>query len=151
MVVDQMAPRQLVEGLDVRVGVDVQDIDDVSQSIQAHGGRYLRKLFTEQEIESSGGPAAPAEVLAPGLAARFAAKEAVFKLLHLSTTVPDWADVEIRRAGAGWPEVCLHGTAARLADEQQFVALSVSMSHGGGVGLASVVGIRWAGATQPRA
>ncbi|MEO9198838.1 MAG: hypothetical protein ABI206_08810, partial [Antricoccus sp.] len=56
---------------DIRVGTDIQAIDEIEQSIRAHGARYLTRLFTKHEIDSCGGLTAAPEILAPGLTARF--------------------------------------------------------------------------------
>ena len=39
----------------VRVGIDLVDIDDVRESLRTHGDRYLRRIYTEREIEDSRG------------------------------------------------------------------------------------------------
>ncbi len=137
--------------LDVRVGTDVESIADVAEAIQLHGDRYLNKLFTDHEVDSCGGSSGTAEVLAPGLTARFAAKEAVLKVLQPSSLVPQWRDIEIQRTPGGWPEITLAGAAEELAHRAQFVSLSLSMSHGGGVGMATVVGLRYGRAILPQA
>lgn len=58
-----------------RTGCDLQRVDDVSDAIRDFGARYLDRVYTpaEQASYAAGGPAS--------LAARFAAKEAVLKLI----------------------------------------------------------------------
>ena len=58
-----------------RTGCDLQRIDDVTDAIRDFGARYLDRVYTpvEQDAYRTGG--------APSLAARFAAKEAVLKLI----------------------------------------------------------------------
>jgi holo-[acyl-carrier protein] synthase len=127
---------------DICVGTDIESIDDVRETVERHGARYLRRLFTDHEIESCGGLDANPITSAPGLAARFAAKEATIKLLGPTTTVPRWKDIEVRRAPSGQVDLHLTGTAAELARHRGIVSHDVSLSHGAGVGLATVIGLR---------
>jgi hypothetical protein len=62
-----------IDGHRVRVGCDVLAIQDVADSVATFGDRYLRKVFTSGEIDDCQGH------YFHGLAARFAAKEAVIK------------------------------------------------------------------------
>ncbi|MHB8379003.1 MAG: holo-ACP synthase [Acidimicrobiales bacterium] len=128
--------------MSILVGVDVQSIGEVEASIREFGTRYTRRLFTDDEIASCGdGPAA-----ASSLAGRFAAKEAVLKILDLHEIVPRWKSIEVRRLRGGRPEVILHGEAAEIAKSQGIAEISLSISHGGGVASATVI----AQATQRR-
>jgi holo-[acyl-carrier protein] synthase len=119
----------------ILVGIDVQPIDEVEASIKEFGARYTHRLFTDDEIASCGeGPAA-----ASSLAGRFAAKEAVLKILDLNEIVPRWRSIEVRRSTCGRPEVALHGEAAKLAHSQGILEISLSISHGGGIASAIVI------------
>jgi holo-[acyl-carrier protein] synthase len=128
--------------MQIRVGTDVQSIDDVRASIQEYGARYVSRLFTTHEIECCGGIDARA---AGSYAARFAAKEAVIKLLQPRDVVPGWRSIEIRRLPGGAVAVQLEGTAADLAAAASIEDISLSMSHDAGVAIATAVGI----ATMP--
>jgi holo-[acyl-carrier protein] synthase len=73
------------------------------------------------------------------LAARFAAKRAVAKALG----APDglrWRDVEVVRDAAGRPEVRAAGSVAAAAAERGVTSWQVTLSHGGGMAMALVVG-----------
>ncbi|HEV3188770.1 MAG TPA: 4'-phosphopantetheinyl transferase superfamily protein [Acidimicrobiales bacterium] len=121
--------------MSIRVGIDVQSIDEVESSLNEFGARYTQRLFTDQEIESCGdGPAA-----ASSFAARFAAKEAVLKILDLGEIVPRWKSIEVRRSTGGRPEVVLHDEAAAIARSQGIGEISLSMTHGGGIASAAVI------------
>ena len=122
----------------VRVGTDVESIADVAAALAQFGDRYLSRLFTADELAACG-PITPAA--APRLAARFAAKEAVIKVLSPVDRVPRWRSIEIRNAPNGSPSVALHEEAAQLAQEQGIGPLSVSLSHGAGIGTATVVAL----------
>ena len=63
-------------------------------------------------------------------AARFAAKEAVFKALQAGLQQGlRWHDVEVVRQADGPVSLRLHGLARQLADEQGVTACHLSLSH----------------------
>ena len=120
----------------VRVGTDLCSVDAVAESVATFGDRYLRRVYTEHELEYCGtDPARSAE----RLAARFAAKEAVVKVLRPVDARPDWRAIEVRRDPGGWCEIALSDGAAAMAREAAIGSLSVSMSHEGGIANAVVV------------
>jgi holo-[acyl-carrier protein] synthase len=120
----------------ILVGTDVQPIDEVASSIGEFGTRYTHRLFTDHERQSCGDDPALA---ASGLAARFAAKEAVLKILDSPVIAPPWRAIEVQRTESGRPEIVLSGTAAELAQSQGINSLSLSLSHAGGIAFATVV------------
>ena len=121
----------------LRVGTDVQSVGEVAALLERYGARYTRRLFTEHELATSGSQPRSAE----RLAARFAAKEAVIKLLAPTRTVPPWRSIEVRTASSGAPSIELHDEAAELARERGVGAISVSLTHGAGVGMATAVSL----------
>lgn len=117
------------------IGIDIQPIDEVQRSLQIFGDRYRRRLFTDHELEYCGdGP-----TTASRLAERFAAKEAVLKILDVGEFVPTWRSIEVRCSASGRPEIVLYGEAAALAQLQGVHSLSLSLSRGGGIAVATVV------------
>jgi holo-[acyl-carrier protein] synthase len=120
----------------VLVGVDVQSISEVERSIREFGDHYLRRLYTDHERDSCQGDV---RVAAGGLAARFAAKEAVIKLLDAGDDAPEWQSIEVRRTKSERPEVKLHGRAAEIARRRGVEDISLSLSHDGDVAVATVV------------
>ncbi len=129
-------PRTPAAAPTVRVGTDVESIADVAEALSSFGARYADRVFTRHEIDSSGGMSARS---APGLAARFAAKESVLKILRPDDQVPGWHDIEVVRHDTGYCTLALSGTASRLAGEQGLHSFDVCLSHGAGVGTATVV------------
>lgn len=125
-----------LEKVKILVGTDVQAIDEVARSMTQFGERYTRRLFTDHEIECCGENPVTA---APGLAARFAAKEAVLKILDSTATVPTWKSIEVQRGARGVPKIVLRFEAADLARDQDIENISLSLSHGGGIASAVVV------------
>lgn len=117
----------------VKVGVDVTSVGEVADAIARFGDRYVSRLFTAHEVESSAGASGTAS-----LAARFAAKEAVVKVLEPSGARPPWRDIEVVRRANGACRIRLHRRAAALAAERGVGAMSVSLSHECGVAVAVV-------------
>lgn len=127
-----------------RVGVDLAAVSDVAEAVRAHGDRYLRRVFTDHELETcrTGG-----SLRFESLAARFAAKEAVVKLLEPPDVRPPWHEIEVRRAPSGACTIRLHGAAARLAAAHELHGFALSMSHE--AGLAVAVAVCATGPDQP--
>ena len=93
----------------IGIGLDATDIDRIADTIERHGERFLRRIFTEGEIAY----AMRRRVPAIHFAGRFAAKEAGMKALGTGHSQGGlWRDVEVVRRG-GPPQLQLHGGAAR--------------------------------------
>ncbi|MFI0141839.1 holo-ACP synthase [Streptomyces luteogriseus] len=91
--------------------------------------RWIRALFTEQEIE-------PTSVYSPErtrefLAGRFSAKEAIAKVLGVGFIGKmKWRDIEVLRSStSGKPYVLLHRFAHARAEELEVGTVEVSISH----------------------
>jgi len=109
----------------LRSGVDLIEIDRIESSIARYGDRFTRRVYTEGEIAYCAGRAT-------SLAARFAAKEAVSKLLGVGIQHRegvDWREIEIVSADNGDPSVRLHGKAQRRAHEMGLNEIALSFSH----------------------
>jgi holo-[acyl-carrier protein] synthase len=111
----------------IHVGIDIVSVEDVSQSLERFGERYVQRVFTNREAEycRSGVGRAAAE----RFAARFAAKEATLKALRPDMPSADWRSIEVLRHASGRCEVVLHGEAAALAARQGIRTLALSISH----------------------
>jgi phosphopantetheine--protein transferase-like protein len=79
------------------------------------------------------------------LAGRWAAKEAVSKVLGLGVRGIGWRDIEIERLPTGQPAVLLHGRAARRAEQLGMGRIALSISHEAEYAVAIAFGIRSAG------
>ena len=121
-----------VPAMGLRVGIDTVEVAAVEAALAAHGERYLRRVYTDDEIADCGGDP-------ERLAARFAAKEAAIKALRAGEGGVPWSAVEVRRAPGGHPDLALHGAAAELAAEAGLDELAVSLTHEGGLASAVVV------------
>jgi len=113
-------------------------VGQVADSIACFGDRYLRRIYTEHEIDSCGGPPT---VTSAGLAARFAAKEATLKVLRPLGHRPEWRSMEVRRHDGGWCSMSLSGHAAELATRAGLSELAVSLTHEEGIAGAVVVAL----------
>ena len=101
-----------VDGRRVRVGCDVMAVEEVQDSLDAFGDRYLRKVFTDERNRRLPGPQ-------PGtrLAARFAAKEAVIKAFAEPGMPFPLREIEVTRDGP-LPVLRLSGTIAERATQR---------------------------------
>jgi holo-[acyl-carrier protein] synthase len=63
------------------------------------------------------------------LAGRWAAKEAISKVLGLGVRGVGWREIEVLPNRAGQPQVYLHGRAAIRAEDMGLDEVSVSISH----------------------
>ncbi len=106
------------------VGIDIIEIDRIKESIDKFGDQFLNKVFTKTEIEYSISKANKYQ----HFAARFAAKEAIYKALSSDTNkVYSWQDVEIYNEINGLPKVKLFGSLKDYLNENK--ELKISMSH----------------------
>src|SRR3972149_3348730 len=108
-------------------GVDIVHIPRVQRALDAHGERFLGRVFTPREIASCRGHAHE-------FAARFAAKEAVSKTLGVGMRIMArngimFKDVEVLPDGNGKPHIHLHGYASTLANELGLKEWAVSLTH----------------------
>jgi len=113
----------------VRVGCDVQNVAEVRAGLAEFGDAYVRRLLgpAERELADS---LADAGAVARFLGGRFAAKEAVFKVLRGApdAAVP-WPQIEVLADAAGAPVVRLAEAAAALAAAAGIAEIAVSISH----------------------
>jgi len=128
----ETASTDLVAGL----GVDIVEIERFSGVLERRP-RIKERLFTEAERAYCESKARP-EV---HYALRFAAKEAVLKMLGTGFAGIRFHDVEIERNEHGKPLPVLTGTAAERAEELGIVEMHVSLSYTHVTAVASAVAI----------
>jgi len=117
----------------VPIGIDIIEIDRIKQAILTWEDSFLKRVYTEAELENC-------HNVASSLAARFAAKEAVMKALGTGTKGLSWRDVEILSNSAGVPLIRLHCRAQKRAEEIGVKVFSVTMSHSKQYAIAIVIG-----------
>jgi holo-[acyl-carrier protein] synthase len=113
-----MADSEIPAG--VSVGVDLVDIERFERVIERWGDRFLNRVFTPDERRTCLETARPVM----HLAARFAAKEAIFKVLGGRGV--SWREINMPRTPGRRSEPRLSGNTARLLGSRK---LSVSLSH----------------------
>jgi len=128
----------------LRVGMDLVSVDEVAESVRRFGDRYVTRIYTLHEIDSCRGRSVGVDgsdgLAVESLAARFAAKEAVMKVLRPVGVQLDWRSIELHQMTGGWCEIRLSGRAASMAAEAGIDELSVSLTHEASVAGAVVVG-----------
>jgi holo-[acyl-carrier protein] synthase len=110
----------------VLVGLDLVQISSIAASVERFGSRFLHRIFTDKELRYCMAEPGPS---ASRLAARFAAKEAVRKVLCLGDEAIGWRSIEVVRASSGWCDLVLHGKARALAQRAGCTGFSLSMTH----------------------
>jgi holo-[acyl-carrier protein] synthase len=110
----------------VGTGVDIAEVARIRTAAERFGARFLKRVFTPEEIRYCTSKANTEE----RLAARFAAKEATMKaigtgLRHGVT----WQDVEVVRELGGRPGLRLSGRAAEFAAALGCKRIHLSLSH----------------------
>lgn len=109
--------------MNFKVGVDIIEIDRVQQSIESD--RFCERVFTKNEIDYCESQKAQK---AQHYAARFSAKEAVFKAISelLSNKYDiEWKDIEIINDKNGRPQVNILKTELR----EKIKSIDISISH----------------------
>lgn len=106
------------------VGIDVVDIKRFQESLERTPG-LESKLFTESERGKS----------IQSMAARFAAKEALYKALSPAHGL-QWHDAEVINHENGKPDFLFRGAIAELIDG---ASVHLSLSHDAGIASAMVV------------
>jgi len=122
-------------GILPQLGVDLVPISQVRRVFEGKDA-LLAEVFTEEEIRYCTGQRRPFQ----HLAARYAAKEAVFKGLGTGMTGRmRWRDVETVHGAWGEPHLMLRGEVARLAAAKGLRRCALSLTHAGNYALAAVL------------
>jgi holo-[acyl-carrier protein] synthase len=121
----------------IGIGVDVVDLERF-ETIVDRRPRFVDRVFTTDERAYCDRSNAFA-VRCQRYAARFAAKEAVMKVLGCGLGAYGFHDVAVARDNSGEPALVVRGRAAELADERGIGRWHLSLSHSGAVAVAFVV------------
>ncbi len=117
-------------------GIDLVDCPRIEEMIKRHGERFVNRIFTVAEQAYAEANKDRIEKLA----GRFAAKEAVLKLMGTGWRGKiAWTDIEVVNNPAGQPEVTLSGEVKKLAEKLGIKHISVSITHTANFAIASVV------------
>ncbi len=114
-------PLTLPRGVNVALGIDMIEVERVRSVFAHHHDRFLKRVFTAQEIAQCHGKV-------QRLAGRFAAKEAISKALGTGMHGIAWREMEILQLASGRPTVRLHGNAMRRARQLDLSTFDVSIA-----------------------
>jgi len=119
-------------------GIDLVDCPRIEEMLKRHGERFVDRVFTAAEQAYAEQNKDKIEKLA----GRFAAKEAILKLMGTGWRGKiAWTDIEVLNNSAGRPEVNLSGEVRKLADGLGIEHISVSITHTGNFAIASAVAL----------
>jgi holo-[acyl-carrier protein] synthase len=120
------------------LGIDIIQVDRIKATLARFGRRFARRVLTEAEDRY-------VRDRPENFAGRWAAKEAVSKVLGLGVRGVGWTEIEIQRLPTGQPSVRLHGRAEKRAEQLGMERIAVSISHEAEYAVAIAFGIRTAG------
>ncbi len=120
----------------VGIGVDLVEIHRFREVLGRQKDRFVQRIFTEGEQGYCRAHRDPV----PHFAARFAAKEALFKALGTGWAGGvSWLDVDVRREGNGPPEITLRGQAETISHSLGVHRVLLSLSHTDETAIAVVI------------
>ena len=120
------------------LGIDIIRVDRIRQSLERFGQRFTNRVLTAAEQRY-------VRDRPETMAGRWAAKEAVSKVLGLGVRGIGWREIEIERLPTGQPAVRLHGRAAARAEQLGMGRIAVSITHESDYAVAMAFGVRTAG------
>ncbi len=120
------------------LGIDIIKVDRIRAALERFGPRFSGRVLTPAEARY-------VRDRPETFAGRWAAKEAVSKVLGLGVRGIGWRDIEIERLPTGQPAVRLHGRAAVRSDQLGMERIAVSITHESDYAVAIAFGIRTAG------
>jgi holo-[acyl-carrier protein] synthase len=119
------------------LGIDIIEVERIRDALRRFGARFGRRVLTGDE-------AAYVRDRPETFAGRWAAKEAVSKVLGLGVRGIGWQEIEIERLPTGQPAVRLSGRALRRAEQLGMQRIAVSISHERHYAVAIAFGVRTA-------
>ena len=120
------------------LGIDIIKVDRIRAALTRFGERFSKRVLTTNEQRYVRGRPET-------FAGRWAAKEAVSKVLGLGVRGIGWRDIEIERLPTGQPAVRLHGRAAARAEQLGMERIAVSITHESDYAVAIAFGVRSTG------
>jgi holo-[acyl-carrier protein] synthase len=120
------------------LGIDIIKVDRIRATLAKFGPRFSGRVLTPAEQRY-------VRDRPETFAGRWAAKEAVSKVLGLGVRGIGWRDIEVVRLPTGQPSVKLHGRAAARADQLGMDRIALSITHEADFAVAIAFGIRTTG------
>jgi phosphopantetheine--protein transferase-like protein len=131
------APRRHPPEDTTEVGIDIIKVARIRDTLARFGGRFSRRVLTSNEQRY-------VRDRPETFAGRWAAKEAVSKVLGLGVRGIGWRDIEVERLPTGQPAVRLHGRAAERAEQLGMGRIALSITHESDYAVAIAFGVRTA-------
>lgn len=109
----------------ISCGTDIIEIDRIKSAIEKAGDKFLNEIYTKNEIsycESKN------KAKYEHYAARFAAKEAIFKAISIfleNKFEIKWKQAEIHNDEQGRPIIIFH----EVDFEERIISIDISLSH----------------------
>ena len=108
----------------IKTGIDIIEVTRIQEAIEKHGELFLNKIFDKSEVKYCKNTG---KMEYQHYAARFAAKEAVFKAISIKLEDKYsicWKDIEIINDSQGRPSVTLQGNIQKNIEQ-----IDISLSH----------------------
>lgn len=119
-------------------GIDLVDCPRIVDMVNRHGERFIDRVFTKAEQQYADSNKDRIEKLA----GRFAAKEAILKLMGTGWRGKiAWTDIEVVNNPMGQPQVTLSGEVEKIAARLGIEQISVSITHTANFAIASAVAL----------
>jgi holo-[acyl-carrier protein] synthase len=118
------------------IGIDIVRIERMREVIARWDDRFLRRVFTEDEIAYCRARRDPAQ----HFAARFAAKEAGLKALGTGLRLGvSWRELEVRRERGQAPTLVLSGRSREISHARGGQRMLLALTHEGDYALAQAM------------
>src|SRR5262245_1656194 len=135
---DPAIPAGIVPAGTTELGIDIIKVQRIRDTLAKFGARFSGRVLTPAEQRY-------VRDRPETLAGRWAAKEAVSKVLGLGVRGIGWREIEVERLPTGQPAVRLHGRAAARARQLGMSRIALSISHEADYAVAIAFGVRSAG------
>ena len=119
-------------------GIDLVECERIEHVWRQHPERFLARILTPAERAYC----EPKKNPLPHIAGRFAAKEAILKMLGTGWRGQiAWTDIEVLNNPAGQPAVTLSGYTRQVADRLGITRVLLSITHTEKHAAASAIGV----------
>jgi holo-[acyl-carrier protein] synthase len=116
------------------IGTDIMEIARIRRTIERWGERFLNRVYTPAELDLY-------DRRPHSLAACFAGKEAVMKVLGTGARGVAWREIETLRYRSGKPYIILHDRAQYEAAKLGIKEIDISLSHSREYATATAIGV----------
>ena len=109
--------------MEIKCGIDIIEVERIKQAIEKHKDKFLNRVYTKKELMYCN---SKNKMKYQHFAARYAAKEAVFKAIsqnYDNKYSVNWQDIEILNDENGRPYVNLYN------EKPKNIKIEISISH----------------------